>query len=241
MCVSICIYLSNFKKKKKLILFGFSSFDTVVDKRNVLKTTMSPWFRETKLQMLMTFKLFRIIVLAAGRTFELPYDRSTKAREKAEVLKAWQHRVESCLYLGSVFSWGTVMESSLVFDALKTIQATVKEKMDPSQSRVWPANWTRFPFRWDVSLLLKEARTAWCRPAFVTVSWKPHWQSPFQFLSWQSCVWDHFFPRNCGIWSKIKNGLSFACVTEGKMKTLIMVSLSCFGYHLDILLQMRPS
>lgn len=120
---SLCIYLSNFKKKKKkLILFGSSSFDTIVDKRNVLKTTMSPWFQETKLQMLMTFKIFRIIVLAAGRTFELPYYRGTKAREKAEVLKAWQHRVESCLYLGSVFSWGTVMESSLVFDALKTIK-----------------------------------------------------------------------------------------------------------------------
>lgn len=192
---------ATLKRKKKLLLFGSLSFDRVVDKRNVLKTTMSPWFRETKLQMMMmTFKLFRIVVLAAGRTFELPYYRGTKA----EVLKAWQHRVESCLYLGSVFSWGTVMESSPVIDVLKTIQATVKEKMDPSQSRVRPADWTRFPFRWDVSLLQKEARIAWCLPAFVTVSWKSHWQSPFQFLSWQSCVRDHFLPRNWGIWSKIK-------------------------------------
>lgn len=165
---------------------------------------MSPWFRETKLQMLMTFNLFRIIVLAAGRTFELPYYRGTKAREKAEVLKAWQHRVKPCLYLGSVFSWGTVTESSPVIDVLKTIQVTVKEKMDPSQSRVRPADWTRFPFQWDISLLQKEARTACYLPVFVTVSWKPHWQSPFQFLSWQSCVRDHFFPRNWGIWSKIK-------------------------------------
>lgn len=165
---------------------------------------MSPWFWEDKLQRLMTFNLFRIIVLAAGRTFELPYYRGTKAREKAEVLKAWQHRLESCRYLGSVFSWGTMMESSPVIDVLKTIQATVKEKMDPSPSRVWPADWTYFPFQWGVSLLQKEARTAWCLAAFVTVSWKPHWQSPLQFWSWQSCVQDHFFRRNWGIWSKIK-------------------------------------
>lgn len=200
---------------------------------------MSPWFWETKLQMLMTF--IQNNSTGSWHNFWTSSYRGTKAREKAEVLKAWQHRMESCLYLGSVFSWDTVTESSLVIDVLKTIQATVKEKMDPSQSRVWPADWTHFPFQWDVSLLQKEARTAWCLSAFVTVSWKPHWQSPFQFLSWQSCVRDLFFPRNWGIWSKIKNGLSFAHVSEGKMKTLVTVSLFCLGYHLDILLQMRPS